>query len=100
MAWQVTDLLEETVRRLEEGKVRSPDEVRAAPEPMVGFTPEVRRMKAGLKRRFRKLVPLLLVGLLGWWGYVTFLVPPKAVIIRTRVTNAATQHLMERNAAN
>jgi len=54
-------------------------------------------MQAGLKRRFRNLVSLLLVGLLGWWGYTTFLMPPKAVIIRTRVTNDATQHLMERN---
>ncbi len=50
LAWQVTDLLEETTRRLEVGKIRSPDDVRAAAEPLVGFTPAVRKLKAGLER--------------------------------------------------
>ncbi len=50
LAWQVTDLLAETVRRLEQGVIRSPEDVRAAPDPMVGFTPEVRKLKAGLER--------------------------------------------------
>lgn len=50
LAWQVTDLLAETARRLLEGKVRSPEEVRGASGPLVGFTPEVRKLKAGLER--------------------------------------------------
>jgi dGTPase len=50
LAWQVGDLLGETARRIEEGKIYSIDDVRAAPGPLVGFTPEVRRMKAGLER--------------------------------------------------
>jgi len=50
LAWQVTDLLAETIRRLEEGRIRSPEDVRAAPQPLVGFTPEIRKLKAGLER--------------------------------------------------
>jgi dGTPase len=50
LAWQVTDLLEETARRLERGKIRSPADVRAAGRPLVGFTPEVEKLKAGLER--------------------------------------------------
>jgi dGTPase len=50
LAWQVTDLLEETTRRLESAGIRSVDDVRTAKEPLVGFTPEVRRLKAGLER--------------------------------------------------
>ena len=47
LAWQVTDLLDETARRLE--KVRSVEEVRATAEPLVAFTPEMARLKAGLE---------------------------------------------------
>lgn len=50
LAWQVTDLLAETIRRLEDGKIRSPEDVRAAAHPLVGFTPEIRKLKAGLER--------------------------------------------------
>ncbi len=50
LAWQVTDLLEETARRLEAGKIRSPADVRSATGPLVGFSPEVQRLKAGLER--------------------------------------------------
>jgi len=50
LAWQVADLLDETTRRLAEGAIRSADDVRTAPTALVGFTPEVRRMKAALER--------------------------------------------------
>jgi tetratricopeptide (TPR) repeat protein len=54
-------------------------------------------MKAGLIRSFRRLTLLLLIGLLGWWGYTTFLSPSNAVIIRNRVTKAATVQVIEHN---
>lgn len=54
LAWQVTDLLDETARRLE--SVRSVDEVRATVAPLVGFTPEMARLKAGLERFLRERV--------------------------------------------
>jgi len=50
LAWQVTDLLDETTRRLTEANIRSLADVRAATAPLVGFTPEVRKLKAGLER--------------------------------------------------
>src|SRR2546426_1039044 len=50
LAWQVTDLLEETARRLEAGNVRTIEDVRAATTPLVGFSPAVDRLKAGLER--------------------------------------------------
>ncbi len=50
LAWQVTDLLEETANRLAAGNIRSVAEVRSASGPLVGFTPEVRSLKAGLER--------------------------------------------------
>jgi dGTPase len=56
LAWQVGDLLEETANRLAAGNVRSIDDVRAAPGPLVGFTAEVRRLKAGLERFLRNRV--------------------------------------------
>lgn len=56
LAWQVTDLLEETARRLADARVRSVADVRAAREPLVGFSPEVRRLKAGLERFLRERV--------------------------------------------
>ena len=46
VAWQVTDLLDETARRLEEGKVRSVDDVRSVAGPLVGYSAEVRRLKS------------------------------------------------------
>ncbi len=56
LAWQVTDLLEETAHRLEDRRILSLEAVRSAAEPLVGFTPEVRRMKAGLERFLRERV--------------------------------------------
>ncbi|MBN9519617.1 deoxyguanosinetriphosphate triphosphohydrolase [bacterium] len=53
LAWQVTDLLEETARRVEAARVRSVADVRAAAGPLVGFSPEVRHLKAGLERFLR-----------------------------------------------
>ncbi|HSQ54866.1 MAG TPA: deoxyguanosinetriphosphate triphosphohydrolase [Gemmata sp.] len=50
LAWQVTDLLEETSRRLEAANIRSVADVRAARESLVGFSPEVRKLKVGLER--------------------------------------------------
>jgi dGTPase len=56
LAWQVADLLEETAARLAAGGVRSVADVRAAPGPLVGFTPGVRALKAGLERFLRERV--------------------------------------------
>ncbi len=53
LAWQVTDLLEETARRLETAMVKSLDDVRTATEPLVGFSPAVRAGKLGLERFLR-----------------------------------------------
>jgi len=50
LAWQVTDLLEETARRLAAANIRSVDDVRDVDEWLVGFTPEVAEMKAVLER--------------------------------------------------
>ncbi len=50
LAWQVTDLLDETARRLQDRRVRSVGDVRAAAEPLVGPGPAVGRMKLGLER--------------------------------------------------
>jgi dGTPase len=55
LAWQVTDLLDETARRLE-ARVRTVEDVRAAAGPLVGFSPEVRDLKAGLERFLRERV--------------------------------------------
>jgi dGTPase len=56
LAWQVTDLLEETVRRLESFRISDLNDVRAAKDVLVGFSPEVRKMKAGLERFLRARV--------------------------------------------
>ncbi|HEX4611289.1 MAG TPA: deoxyguanosinetriphosphate triphosphohydrolase [Urbifossiella sp.] len=56
LAWQVTDLLDETARRLDAAGVRTVDDVRAADAPLVGFSPDVRRLKAGLERFLRERV--------------------------------------------
>jgi dGTPase len=50
LAWQVTDLLEETANRLAAANIRTVADVRSAKGPLVGFTPEVRALKAGLER--------------------------------------------------
>jgi dGTPase len=50
LAWQVADLLDETGNRLAAQNVRSVEDVRAADGPLVGFTPELRRLKADLER--------------------------------------------------
>jgi len=49
-----TDLLEETARRLEGAQIGSPEQVRASPEPLVGFSPEVDREALALKRFLRE----------------------------------------------
>lgn len=54
LAWQVTDLLDETARRLQ--GVRSVEDVRASADPLVAFTPEMARLKAGLERFLRERV--------------------------------------------
>jgi dGTPase len=56
LAWQVTDLLAETARRIEAHNVRCVDDVRAARAHLVGFAPEVLRLKAGLERFLRERV--------------------------------------------
>ncbi len=56
LAWQVTDLLEDTAQRLTAANVRSVDDVRLACEPLVGFTAEVQRLKTGLERFLRERV--------------------------------------------
>ena len=45
----VTDLLEETARRLEEAAPSSPEDVRGLPENIVAFSPEVQEMNRELK---------------------------------------------------
>jgi dGTPase len=56
LAWQVTDLIDETLRRVQAANVRTVDDVRAASAPLVGFSPEVQRYKAGLERFLRERV--------------------------------------------
>jgi dGTPase len=51
----VNDLLDETARRLREANVRGLADVRSA-GPLVGFGPEVRRLKAGLEQFLRERV--------------------------------------------
>jgi dGTPase len=50
LAWQITDLLEETARRLAAAGIRSVADVRAAAAPLVGLTPAVQELKAGLEQ--------------------------------------------------
>jgi dGTPase len=50
LSWLVTDLLEETARRLTAAGVRSVEDVRSARTALVGFTSEVERMKKALER--------------------------------------------------
>jgi dGTPase len=50
IAWQVSDLIEETARRLAAHGVRTGADVRACPEPLVGFGPELVALKANYQR--------------------------------------------------
>jgi dGTPase len=54
--WQVIDLLEHTRQRLREARVRSVEDVRNAPDVLVGPGPEVRRLKADLEEFLRRRV--------------------------------------------
>ena len=56
LAWQVTDLLEETASRLAAANVRGVDDVRSAAGPLVGPSAELRELKAGLERFLRERV--------------------------------------------
>jgi dGTPase len=55
LAWQVNDLLEETPRRIAAANVRTLADVRAG-DQLVGFSPDVRRMKTELERFLRERV--------------------------------------------
>jgi dGTPase len=48
--WQVTDLLEQTRKRLHQNRIRTVDEVRAQPELLVGPGEEVKELKLALER--------------------------------------------------
>jgi dGTPase len=50
LAWQITDLLDDTTRRLNEARISSVEDVRAATVPLVGFTQKVQELKSGLER--------------------------------------------------
>jgi dGTPase len=56
IAWQVTDLIDRTGQTLAERPVRSLADVRTAPGPLVGFSPEVRRLKSALEAFLRQRV--------------------------------------------
>ena len=56
LAWQVTDLIDETARRLDAANVRSVDDVRSAAEPLVGFSAEMQPLRTGLERFLRERV--------------------------------------------
>jgi dGTPase len=49
IGWQVTDLLTETERRLADGNVRSADDVRSSPTPLVAFGGELTRLRTELE---------------------------------------------------
>ena len=56
LAWQVTDLLTETARRIETSRVESADDVRRSQVPLVGFGAETLGWKQGLERFLRERV--------------------------------------------
>jgi dGTPase len=58
IAWQVTDLLEQTEQGLRNRNVRTLADVRSAAEPLVGFGPAVRQLKAALETFLRRRVYL------------------------------------------
>ncbi len=56
LSWQVTDLLDETARRLREHRMNSVEDVRAAPVPLVGPSRSVETMKRSLEQFLRERV--------------------------------------------
>lgn len=56
LAWQVTDLIEETARRIAEGRIDSIDAVRSAADDLVGPSETGLRLKAGLERFLQERV--------------------------------------------
>jgi dGTPase len=54
--WQVRDLLEHTLRRLREERIRRVEDVRAAPDTLVGFGPDMQALKAELEEFLRRRV--------------------------------------------
>ena len=56
LAWQVTDLLEDTIQRIRQQQIQSVDDVRAATVPLVGQSQNVQRMKSELERFLRERV--------------------------------------------
>jgi dGTPase len=50
IGWQVSDLLEHTRQRLRDERIRTVDDVRRCPKPVVGPGPDVHRLKADLER--------------------------------------------------
>ena len=56
LAWQVTDLLDDTIRRIRDNHIRTVDDVRAATVPLVGQSQNVQRMKSELERFLRERV--------------------------------------------
>ncbi len=50
LSWQVTDLLEETARRLEAAQIRSVEDVRGHGAELVGFSAAVAQLRSGLTR--------------------------------------------------
>jgi dGTPase len=50
LAWQITDLLQETGGRLTSERIASVENVRATRVPLVGFTPKTQELKTGLER--------------------------------------------------
>jgi dGTPase len=54
--WQVSDLLEETRRRLGAARVASVDDVRRSSRPLVGFSPEVHALKTELEDFLKRRV--------------------------------------------
>ncbi len=49
LAWQITDLLDETSRRLQEERIRSTADVRGSRRPLIGFSTRVQELKDGLE---------------------------------------------------
>jgi dGTPase len=56
LAWQVTDLLEETAHRIKTANIGSVEDVRSATTPLIGFSVELQKMKAGLEQFLRERV--------------------------------------------
>ena len=56
LAWQVTDLLNETARRIRSQRIESAEDVRRSGVPLVGFGAETLACKQGLERFLRERV--------------------------------------------